>query len=212
MQFDWCVGQILDCLDSLGLSDNTLIILSSDNGAVVDDGYEDQAELLQGEHSPTGGLRGFKYSAFEGGTRVPAIASWPKGIVNLGVSDKLLSQVDWLASFADLLGVKMPRGAAPDSRSMLVSWLNRKGATDREYVVQQAANKTLSIRAKRWKYIEPSDGAPMITWGPKIETGYLPKEQLYDLKNDPKECINVAEQHKRVVGRLRKKLAYERNK
>lgn len=212
VQFDWCVGQILDCLDSLGLSDNTLIILSSDNGAVVDDGYEDQAELLQGEHSPTGGLRGFKYSAFEGGTRVPAIASWPKGIVNLGMSDKLLSQVDWLASFADLLGVKMPRGAAPDSRSMLVSWLNRKGATDREYVVQQAANKTLSIRAKRWKYIEPSDGAPMITWGPKIETGYLPKEQLYDLKNDSKECINVAEQHKRVVGRLRKKLAYERNK
>lgn len=80
VQFDWSVGQILDELDRLGLRENTLIILSSDNGPVVDDGYADQAEELLGDHKPGGPLRGGKYSAFEAGTRIPAIASWPKEI------------------------------------------------------------------------------------------------------------------------------------
>lgn len=80
VQFDWSVGQILDELDRLGLRENTLIILSSDNGPVVDDGYADQAEELLGDHKPGGPLRGGKYSAFEAGTRIPAIISWPKEI------------------------------------------------------------------------------------------------------------------------------------
>ena len=80
VQFDWSVGQILDELERLGLRENTLIILSSDNGPVVDDGYADQAEELLGDHKPGGPLRGGKYSAFEAGTRIPAIISWPKEI------------------------------------------------------------------------------------------------------------------------------------
>lgn len=87
VQFDWSVGQILDELDWLGLRENTLIILSSDNGPVVDDGYADQAEELLGDHKPGGPLRGGKYSAFEAGTRIPAIASWPKEIKKGQVSD-----------------------------------------------------------------------------------------------------------------------------
>ena len=79
VQFDWSVGQIMETLDKLGLSENTLIILSSDNGPVVDDGYQDRAEELLNGHSPAGPLRGNKYSAFEGGTRIPAIVRWPKG-------------------------------------------------------------------------------------------------------------------------------------
>ena len=70
-QFDWTVGQLLEALERTGLAENTLIILSSDNGPVVDDGYDDQAEKLLNGHKPSGNLRGGKYSAFEGGTRVP---------------------------------------------------------------------------------------------------------------------------------------------
>ena len=76
VQFDYCVGEILNTLEKLGLRENTLIILSSDNGPVVDDGYDDKAEELLNGHSPAGPLRGNKYSAFEGGTRIPAIVSW----------------------------------------------------------------------------------------------------------------------------------------
>lgn len=72
-QFDWTVGQLLETLERTGLAENTLIILSSDNGPVVDDGYDDQAEKLLNGHKPSGNLRGGKYSAFEGGTRVPVI-------------------------------------------------------------------------------------------------------------------------------------------
>lgn len=80
LQFDWSVGQIMKTLDRLGLTENTLVILSSDNGPVVDDGYDDRAEELLNGHTPSGPLRGYKYSAFEGGTTVPAIVRWPKMI------------------------------------------------------------------------------------------------------------------------------------
>lgn len=115
VQFDWSVGQILETLDKLGLSENTLIILSSDNGPVVDDGYQDRAEELLNGHSPAGPLRGNKYSAFEGGTRIPAIVRWPKKITQPQVSDVLVSQIDWLASLASLVDARVPKGAAPDS-------------------------------------------------------------------------------------------------
>lgn len=213
VQFDWAVGEILKTLDRLGIRDNTLIILSSDNGPVVDDGYVDQAEELLGKHQPSGGLRGFKYSAFEGGTRIPAIVSWPKGIKRKGVvSSTLLSQADWLASFAELVGGKIPQGMGMDSRPMLRSWLGKKHAPDRSYVLEQAANKTLSVRSKEWKYIEPSNGGPMITWGPKIETGYLPRPQLYNVLSDPTEQQNVAEAHPELVKQFEDILRVERAK
>ena len=79
-QFDWTVGQLMETLDQLGLTENTLIILSSDNGPVVDDGYKDKAEELLNGHTPSGPWRGNKYSAFEGGTAVPVIVRWPQKI------------------------------------------------------------------------------------------------------------------------------------
>ena len=97
-QFDWTVGQLMETLDQLGLTENTLIILSSDNGPVVDDGYKDKAEELLNGHTPSGPWRGNKYSAFEGGTAVPVIVRWPQKIKQTGNSDVLMSQIDWLAS------------------------------------------------------------------------------------------------------------------
>lgn len=211
-QFDWCVGELMKTLERLNLRENTIIILSSDNGAVVDDGYADEAEALLGKHKPSGKLRSYKYSAFEGGTRVPAIVSWlgktPQGVV----SSTLLSQIDLLASLSLLSGSTIPSGHAPDSKNYLNSWLGKKGSTDREYVIEQAANKTLSVRSKRWKYIEPSSGSPYITWGPKIETGYSPAPQLYDLSKDPGERRNLAKKYPHLVRKFAKILAEERSK
>lgn len=203
-QFDWSVGQILDELDRLGLTENTLIILSSDNGPVVDDGYADQAEELLGDHKPGGPLRGGKYSAFEAGTRIPVIVSWPKAVKKGQVSDALVSQVDWFASLAALTGSVLPKGTAPDSYNYLGSLLGTDKA-GRPWVVEQASDHTLSLRTKDWKYIETSNGPKMVPWGPKIETGYDKTPQLYDMTKVG-EQENLALKHPEIVYQLQSTL------
>lgn len=212
VQFDWCVGEIVKTLEQEGLLDQTLIILTSDNGAVVDDGYADRAEELLGDHTPSGGLRGYKYGTFEGGTRVPMIVSWRGGIKSRGDKSTLFSQVDLMASFAQLLGVTLPHYPASDSRPYLEALLGKRRAKVAPWVIQQAANKTLSIRSKRWKYIEPSEGPKMIPWGPKIETGYSREPQLYDLRSDPGETTNLAQRYPEIVRRLSQTLSRVRSK
>lgn len=201
VEFDWSVGQIMQTLDELGIADNTLIILTSDNGPVIDDGYEDRAEELLGGHDPSGDLRGRKYSAFEGGTTVPMIVSWPAKMKRGVTSDALFSQIDLMASLGELVDARLPKGSAKDSRKHLGVLLG----TDREgcaYAIGQAQNKTLSVRTKEWKYIEPSDGPKMITWAPGIETGYLASPQLFHLKKDRTEQRNVATEHPDLVFQL----------
>ena len=102
---DWCVGAFIKTLEEEGLLENTLIFLSSDNGPVLDDGYQDQAIERLGNHQPTGGLRGGKYSLFEAGTRVPFITYW-KGKIKPAKSNAVVSQLDWFSSLAGLVGVK----------------------------------------------------------------------------------------------------------
>lgn len=198
-QFDWVVGQLLDALDEMGLADNTLIILSSDNGPVVDDGYADRAVELLGEHKPAGPLRGNKYSAFEGGTRIPAIVRWPKEIKKPGVSDALVSQIDWFASLAALTRSRLPEGSAPDSYNYLDTWLGKSGE-DRPWVIEQALNHALSIRTTDWKYISPSIGDSIMHYE-KIETGYSKEPQLYNV-SEAYEQENQALQHPEIVYRL----------
>lgn len=198
-QFDWAVGQVLDALDEMGLADNTLIILSSDNGPVVDDGYADRAVELLGDHQPAGPLRGNKYSAFEGGTRIPAIVRWPKEIKKPGVSDALVCQIDWFASLAALTQSRMPEGSAPDSYNYLDTWLGKSGE-DRPWVIEQALNHALSVRTKDWKYIQPSIG-DSIMYYEKIETGYSKEPQLYKV-SEGYEQTNQALQHPDIVYQL----------
>lgn len=203
VQFDWTVGQVLNTLDSLGLTNNTLVILSSDNGPVLDDGYQDRAVELVGEHSPTGGLRGGKYSAFEGGTRVPMIVRWPAGNVPAGaVNNKLNSQIDWLASLGSLVGARIPRNAASDSRSyMLPELLNHPGAPARPYVIEFAYDHTLGIRTDGWKYVRPGIAPPKVPWGTEIETGVLRQPQLFKM-NDSGELKNVIDQYPEKAAEL----------
>lgn len=190
-QFDWSVGRILATLDSLGIADNTIVILTSDNGPVVDDGYDDQAEELLNGHSPTGGLRGGKYSSYEGGTTVPLIVCWPGRVAEGQTSGALFSQIDFLSSLAALSEAKMPKGSAPDSHDASAI-LTAETAEGRPWLLEYSSDHTLSLRTPRWKYIDPSFGPEMITWGPKIETGNSPHPQLYDMKTDSSERHNLA--------------------
>lgn len=210
VQFDWSVGQIMNTLKELGLEENTLIILSSDNGPVVDDGYADQAEELLNGHKPAGPFRGMKYSAFEGGTAVPVIVSWPERVAKGKESDALLSQIDLLSSLAALIDVRIPKGAAPDSRNNLLTWLGESDKS-RPWIIQQSADHTLSVRTKEWKYIEPNDGPKMVI-GPNIETGNHPTPQLYKMDKDVSEKKNVAEKYPNKVFELQGILKKVRNK
>lgn len=196
LQLDWTIGEIMNTLDSLNLADNTILIFTSDNGPVIDDGYQDQAlELLNG-HTPMGAYRGGKYSAYEAGTRVPFIVRWPAKI-KPSKQQALFSQIDVYASLASLLNQPIQKGAAPDSQDRLNELLG-KCNTDREYLVQQNLNNTLAIIKGQWKYIEPSEGPALEKWT-QTELGNSKEPQLYDLSTDPAEKSNVATQHPDVV-------------
>jgi arylsulfatase A-like enzyme len=190
LEGDWSVGQILGTLDRLKLTNNTLVIFTSDNGPVVDDGYRDEAVEKLGGHTPAGPLRGGKGSNFEGGTRVPFVVRWPAAI-KPGVSAALVSQIDLLASFASFTGQALTDADAPDSADVLSALLG-KSKTGRQHLVQQAT--VLSLRMGTWKYIEPSSG-PKVTANTDIETGNDPGGQLYDLSRDLGERNNLALKH-----------------
>ena len=211
VQFDWSVGQIMDALDRLGIADNTLILLTSDNGPVIDDGYQDRAEELLGGHRPSGPWRGGKYSTFEGGTQVPAIVRWPAVVKGGQTSATLMSQIDWMASLGSLVGARMPKGTAPDSQNRLGNLLGTD-SEDRPYVLEFAYNHLLSVRTKEWKYIEPGDGPKVLTWAPKAETGTDPMPQLYNIKDDGRETVNVAGENPQKVYEMQNILRRERTK
>lgn len=207
LQFDWTVGQVLNVLEELDLTENTLVILTSDNGPVVDDGYKDRAVELLGKHRPWGPYRGSKYSNFEAGTRVPFIVSWP-GKVRKGVSSALISQIDFLGTMAEMLGVTLNDEQKKDSEGYLKSWLG-KSKKGRDYVVESAGS--LSVSDGEWKYITPNN-KPAFNPNTSVETGNYPSDQLYNLKKDIGEKHNVAEQYPQKVHKLKEILKSEREK
>jgi arylsulfatase A-like enzyme len=184
VEFDWCVGQILSTLEKLNLSSNTIVILSSDNGPVIDDGYDDRAPEDLNGHTPAGPLRGGKYTVWEGGTRIPFILRWP-GRVTPGVSDALVSLVDFSASFAALTGQTIPAGDAPDSVNVLAALLGETKA-GRDKLVEHDGFRTLAFRDGLWKFIEP-DTRPRPV--------YAASGALYDLGRDLGETNNLNSTH-----------------
>ena len=217
VQFDWSVGEIMRTLDHLGIADNTIVVLTSDNGPITDDGYVDQADELLNGHSPQGPWRAGKYSAYEGGTAVPVIVRWKAGGVEAGTtSNALFSHIDLMASFGSLIDARIPRGAAADSEPRLNTLLG-KDHTDRPYLLEMSSNHTLSVRTKQWKYIEPNDGAKTLSWaatlaGEPVETGNCAQPQLYNMQTDQQEEHNVALDNAQVVFDLQNVLRRERAK
>ena len=180
VEFDWCVGQILSTLEKLNLSSNTIVVLTSDNGPVLDDGYDDRAVKDLNGHNPAGPLRGGKYFVYEGGTRVPFILSWP-GRVSPGVSVALVSLVDFSASFAALTSQKIPAGDALDSVNVLPALLGET-KNGRDKLVEHDGFRTLAFRDGLWKYIEPDSRA---------RPAYSPLGELYNLGRDLGETNNL---------------------
>ena len=203
-EMDWCTGEIIKQLEELGLTKNTLVILSSDNGPILDDGYSDGAVELLGDHKSGGPYKGAKYSIFEAGTRMPTIVYWP-GTVNPGVSSAMLSQVDLYASLARLAGQKISPGDAPDSKDHLDAWLG-KSPQGRELMLEEAF--TFGLRLGDWKYINPQSGiTPDWLKNKAVETGLSDEVQLYNLKNDIGETKNLAFEFPDVVKRMQTKLS-----
>ncbi|QNL51991.1 arylsulfatase [Olivibacter sp. SDN3] len=207
LQLDWTVGELMDQVESLGLADNTIIIFTSDNGPVLDDGYEDGAVTQLNGHTPAGPLRGGKYSIFEAGTRVPFIVAGA-GVNSGAVSEALVCQMDVLASVNELLGGEIKPGEAMDSQPMWDAFLG-KASNGREYLVEHAGS--LGVIKGEWKYIEPSEG-PAYAKLTDIELGNAPKAQLYKLSEDLGEKHNIAEEHPEIVKELTDILAEERAK
>ncbi|MDP5230531.1 MAG: sulfatase-like hydrolase/transferase [Cellulophaga sp.] len=205
-QMDWCVGEVMNKLEALGLAENTIIIFTSDNGPILDDGYLDYARELVGDHKPAGPFRGSKYSVYEAGTRMPTILSWPAQIKKPMTSDALLSQVDLYASLAKLVKQPVKKNDAPDSENHLDAWLG-KTEKAREFLLQEAY--TYGLRMGSWKYIQPkkSDEVPLWIVNKFVDPGFSTEVQLYDLENDPAENTNIYKEHPEVVAKMEKKLA-----
>ena len=195
-QMDWVTGQLIAKLEELGIDENTLVIFSSDNGPVLNDGYEDQAVELLGDHKPAGPFRGGKYSIFEGGNRMPTITYWP-GKIDHSVNDALWSQVDVFASIAALIDQEVPDKAAPDSKNMLDIMLG-ESTKGRKILLEEAF--TFGLRKGKWKYIEPTEQEhAWIVDIKNIEGGISIEPQLYNLETDPGETTNLAGEYPKLV-------------
>ena len=202
-EMDWCVGEMLDTLEKLGLDEDTIVIFSSDNGPVLDDGYEDRAVELCGDHRPAGPLRGGKYSMYDGGTRVPFILRWT-GTVAKGGSEALVSHVDFMASFAALSGVTLPENAGPDSMNVLSALVGESASGRKELVVEGVQGKTV-LREGNYALIPPHRG-PAVSRNTGIETGNSSESQLFDLSTDVGEIANLAEKDPERVAQMTTRL------
>lgn len=159
---------------------------------------KDQAVELLGGHKPGGPLRGGKFSAFNAGTQVPFIVCQP-GKLKHKKSDVLVSQVDFMASFARLLNQPLQEKDAPDSYEMLDQLLG-KSDTGRPHFVHQGVS-TLAIIQGDWKYIVPNKG-PEISEFTNIEMGNNRMPQFYNLNDDPGETQNLAARYPEKVKEL----------
>lgn len=198
--FDWCIGKLVETLKAEGVYENTLLVITSDNGPVLFDGYWDAAIEKQGDHRASGPFRGGKYSRWEGGTRMPLIVSWPARVAP-AVSDAIVSQVDLFASIAALIGQPMPQDAGADGQDVLPALLGRS-PQGREYVIQEALTQ-LAVRQGNWKYIPPGSITQRGGIGEWIETKVEAPGWLFNLANDPTEQQNVAALHPEKVAELR---------
>jgi arylsulfatase A-like enzyme len=183
---DWCVGELMKTLHEEGLMENTLIVFSSDNGPVLNDGYYDDAVEKNGNHTATGVLRGGKYSLFEAGTRVPFMMYW-KGKIQPKKSDALVSQLDLFSSLARLTGSDL---RADDSLDLLDTFIGNSDLGRKELILE--ATTRTALRSGDWVMIPPYIG-PAKLKAVNIEIGNSNNYQLYDLSQDISQQVNLAE-------------------
>jgi len=195
-QLDDNIGALIDKLEQLGIADNTLVIVTSDNGpevaAIVN---------MRKDHNHDGARpwRGIKRDQWEGGHRVPMIVRWPAKIKPGSVSDQTISLTDIMATAAAITGYNLPNDAAEDSFDLMPVFTGKDGGEPiRPYTLHQTWGPKYAIRIGQWKYIDHqgSGGNDYLRW-PGLEAYILPDTahdapgQLYDLANDPGEITNL---------------------
>jgi arylsulfatase A-like enzyme len=185
VQLDWSTGEIMRALEEHGLTENTIVIFSSDNGPVYDDGYVDgttvkgSSKEVDNGHDASGVYRGGKYQIFEGGTRVPFIVRWPSRIAP-GTSGALVSQIDFIASFANLLELELPDDAAVDSRDTLAAFLG-EDPEGLPFMLEEA-QRDRALRRGDWKFIQ-----------------FEKRQALYNLEEDPSESKNCIAENPEIA-------------
>lgn len=190
-EFDDCIGQLVQALKEKGMYENTILIITSDNGPMVKEGYDDGAlENLNG-HDPYNQLRGEKYSLHEGGTRVPFVCSWPPRVKKGFIQEQPFTYLDMLATFARMIGCHLSSHHTNDSRDASELFFNEKAELYKEYILTQNNNGEIAIRHGDWKYIP--------AYGDK-------EDELYNLEHDRSELHNMRNACPEIVEVMRIKV------
>jgi arylsulfatase A-like enzyme len=226
-ELDWIVGEVTAALDETGEAAGTLLIFTSDNGGMLNQGGQD---AWRAGHRMNGDLLGFKFDAWEGGHRVPFIARWPGRIPAGTRSDQLLCNVDILATLASVVGRSLKDGEGPDSVDMLEALTGSPAEPIRDHLVlSPRSRKHLALRSGKWIYISSKGGGGFT--GKRVGSHGLggpaahaltkqvnsdvvknrlkadaPDAQLYDLGSDPYQRSNVVREFPERAAGMRKRL------
>ena len=206
VQLDWNVGEIMKTLERLNLTEKTLVIFVSDNGPVLDDGYDDYANEALNDHKPAGPFSGGKYTVREGGTRTPFITYW-RGKIQPGISDEMVSTIDLVASMAALTGVDLPQDGVLDSFNLLEVLLGTPGSKGRKYIVSQDNGQrgSYGLRDGNWK-LQRHDAKRMYNGDLSMKMWPVPQYTLFNLDDDIGEMNNVSEQYPKIFARMKYQL------
>jgi len=199
MQTDDVVGRIVTAVDDQGLKENTLIIVTSDNGCSI---VAMRLRLEKMDHYPGGPFRGAKGSIWDGGHRVPFFVRWPAVVKAGSTSDQLICLTDFFATCAELTGAKVPAGAGEDSVSFVPALKGEKIETERKGIIHHGSSGHFAYREGKWKLLL-SRGAG--GWAPPQEprvSNRSPKGQLYDMETDPGETNNLYTKKPEIVSRM----------
>ena len=230
-ELDWIVGGVVQAVEDRGDTDNTLIIFTSDNGGMLNVTGQ---RAWQAGHRLNGSLLGFKFGAWEGGHRIPFIAKWPGHIPANTKSDRLISQIDLLATFAAIANAKQNPKQKSDSIDQLPEFLGKaEQPLRKELLVLCNSPKHMAIRTQQWLFIDAKNeggfdakkwgqhllgGAAALKYTKQINSDIVngkirpdaPTAQLYDLQKDLSQTMNVYAKHPQVVDTLRQRLMMHR--
>ena len=232
-ELDWMVGELMTAVDKMGQASNTLVIFTSDNGGMLNQGGQD---AWKAGHRLNGNLLGFKFGAWEGGHRIPLIARWPENIPAGSVSNQLFSQIDLLATFAAIVGRPLDDCQAPDRIDQLATLTDSPPVPARDQlVISPNSPKHLLVRKDKWVYIPAQNegGFAKVNIGDHALGGAAafkltgqsnsdftsegqlkdgaPPAQLYDLEKDPQQAVNVYEHYPEIVQKLEGIVTAHRN-